>query len=80
MGIPIIVGAQVGETSILTRAALTVASTFRDILLAQEGGFGTYLLKHDIVEPSLMIGKGAKLSIDSITDDSGFGLDYLPMW
>jgi len=78
MGIPIIVGAQVGETSILTRAALTVASTFRDILLAQEGGFGTYLLKHDIVEPSLMIGKGAKLSIDSITDDSGFGLDYLP--
>ena len=42
-GIPIIIGAQVGETSILTRAALTVANQYRDILLAQEGAFGTYL-------------------------------------
>jgi L-alanine-DL-glutamate epimerase-like enolase superfamily enzyme len=34
-GIPIIVGAQVGETSILTRVALTVANRYRDILIAQ---------------------------------------------
>ena len=77
MGIPIIIGAQVGETSILTRAALTVAHAYRDILLAQEGAFGTRLLKYDIVEPSLMIGQGAKLSIASITDNAGFGLNYI---
>ncbi len=77
LGIPIIVGAQVGETSILTRAALTVANAYRNILLAQEGAFGTHLLRHDIIEPSLMIGKGAKLSIDSIADNTGFGLNYI---
>ena len=52
LNVPIIIGAQVGETSILTRAALTVAITYRDILLAQEGAFGTYLLKRDKVDRS----------------------------
>ena len=53
-GIPLIVGAQVGETSLLTRAALTVANAFRPHILFQEGGFGTQLLAYDIVTPSLM--------------------------
>jgi L-alanine-DL-glutamate epimerase-like enolase superfamily enzyme len=57
IGIPIIIGAQVGETSILTRAALTLANQYRDILLAQEGAFGTYLLEHDLTETPLMFGK-----------------------
>jgi len=55
-GIPIIIGAQVGETSILTRAAITLANTCRDILVAQEGAFGTYLLERDMVEPSIKFG------------------------
>lgn len=50
---PLIIGAQVGETSILTRAALTVANAFRKNIIAQEGGFGTKLLKYDIVDPEL---------------------------
>jgi L-alanine-DL-glutamate epimerase-like enolase superfamily enzyme len=53
MGFPIIIGAQVGETSILTRAALTLANHYRDILLAQEGAFGTYLLERDIADSTL---------------------------
>jgi len=59
--IPIIVGAQVGETSVLTRAALTVAHDAGTSLLAQEGAFGTFLLEHDVCEPSLMFGAGGVL-------------------
>ena len=74
IGIPIIIGAQVGETSILTRAALTVANQYRDILLAQEGAFGTYLLEHDITKTPLMFGKGGKLDPQSFSGQPGFGL------
>src|SRR5262249_28360113 len=54
----IIVGAQVGETSLLTRAALTVAHAAGDALVAQEGAFGTRLLTRDICDPPLMFGAG----------------------
>ncbi len=60
--IPIIIGAQVGETSILTRAALTVANAYREILLGQEGAFGTHLLEHDITQQPIMFGKRGLLS------------------
>jgi L-Ala-D/L-Glu epimerase / N-acetyl-D-glutamate racemase len=75
-GIPIIIGAQVGETSILTRAALTVANQFRDSLLAQEGAFGTYLLEHDITDTPLMFGKGGRLDATFISGQSGLGLTF----
>jgi L-alanine-DL-glutamate epimerase-like enolase superfamily enzyme len=73
-GIPIIIGAQVGETSLLTRAALTVANQYRDNLLAQEGAFGTYLLEHDITDPPLMFGKGGTLDPQTLCGQLGFGL------
>ncbi|HNP30106.1 MAG TPA: enolase C-terminal domain-like protein [Nitrospirales bacterium] len=76
-GIPIIIGAQVGETSILTRAALTVANQYRDNLLAQEGGFGTYLLEHDITDSPLMFGKGGRLDAGFISDQPGLGLTFV---
>lgn len=65
-GIPIIIGSQVGETSILTRAALTVANAHREILLAQEGAYGTHLLEYDLIDPPLMFGKGGILTIEQI--------------
>lgn len=71
-----IVGAQVGETSLLTRAALTLVNNFRDIVLAQEGACGTYLLEHDIFNPILMFGAGGKIvqsQLDAL-DCDGFGL------
>lgn len=73
-GIPIIIGAQVGETSILTRAALTVANQSREILLAQEGAFGTYLLEYDIMNIPLMFGQSGKLEPHHLVGQPGLGL------
>lgn len=74
--IGIIIGAHVGETSLLTRAALTVAQAARDILLAQEGAFGTHLLAHDVIEPPLMFGAAGMLDVSDhpIAGRPGFGL------
>ncbi|MBI5450816.1 MAG: hypothetical protein HY940_05610 [Gammaproteobacteria bacterium] len=74
--LPVIIGAQVGETSLLTRAALTLANATRDILLAQEGAFGTYLLDYDMCSPELKFGVGGRLDIDTtgIAERLGFGL------
>lgn len=62
-GIPVIVGAHVGETSVMSRAALTVAHSAGDLLLAQEGAFGTHLLARDVAEPPLMFGAGGELQV-----------------
>jgi len=56
----------VGETSILTRAALTIANSYRDIVIAQEGAFGTHLLEKDICEPSIMFGAGGILQASKV--------------
>lgn len=76
LGIPIIIGAQVGETSVLTRAALTVANTYRDTLVAQEGAFGTLLLERDLCDPSLMFGAAGQLDARVVTGP-GLGLARL---
>ncbi len=79
-GIPVVVGAQVGETSLLTRAALTTATAARDHLLAQEGAFGTYLLESDPCEPELRFGEKGRLDIRPYAqaDRHGFGLQVKP--
>ncbi len=74
LGIPVIVGAQVGETSILTRAGLAVAERYRDIVRAQEGAFGTHLLAYDLCEPPLMFGYAGRLAADSYATRPGLGL------
>ncbi len=61
-GLGVIVGAHVGETSLLTRAGLTAASAAGDQLLAQEGAFGTFLLAHDICEDPIMFGRGGQIT------------------
>jgi L-alanine-DL-glutamate epimerase-like enolase superfamily enzyme len=71
--IKIIVGAQVGETSLLTRSALTVAHAYKDIVVAQEGAFGTLLLQSDVCEPPLMFGKKGKLDFKPV-QEHGFQL------
>lgn len=66
--IPLVIGAQVGETSILTRAALTIANEYRENIFAQEGAYGTLLLETDVTDNPLMFkNKGlldAKKSLD----------------
>ena len=59
--IPVIVGAQVGETSLLSRAGLVAARAAGDNLLAHEGAFGTLLLESDVAYPPLMFGPGGVL-------------------
>ncbi len=80
LGLALIVGAQVGETSLLTRAALIVAQAAPDIVIAQEGAFGTMLLESDAMEPSLMFGIEGKLDVASSRLDRspGFGLTPMP--
>ena len=70
------VAEQVGETSILTRAALTVANQCRDNLLAQEWAFGNYLLEHDITNTPLMFGKGGRLDPQPLSRQLGLGLSF----
>ena len=79
-GLAMIVGAHVGETSLLTRAALTVASCGHDILLAQEGAFGTHLLTHDVVEPPIMFGAGGILDAAALglATAPGLGIEISP--
>ena len=76
-GIPIILGAQVGETSILTRAGLAVMNAHRGNLVGAEGAFGTYLLKRDLTEPSLRFGRGGYLAPDQFLKAQGSGLGLM---
>jgi len=74
--IGLIVGAQVGETSLLTRTALPVARAAGDALVAQEGAFGTRLLAHDVCDPPLMFGQGGVLDAAAfpMLRRAGFGI------
>ena len=73
LGMGVIVGAQVGETSILTRAGLTAMQAARPVLVASEGAFGTHLLREDLTTESLMFGDGGILTLANV-DAPGLGL------
>ena len=75
-GMSIIVGAHVGETSVLTRAGLIVARAAGADLLAQEGAFGTHLLETDVAIPPLMFGRAGMLNADAhaLSTRGGWGL------
>ena len=79
-GVAIIVGAQVGETSVLTRAGLIVARAAGGDLLAQEGAFGTHLLEVDVAIPPLMFGRAGVLNADAhaLSTRAGWGLPLRP--
>ena len=77
-GLRVIVGAHVGETSLLTRAALTVARAAGDALAGQEGAFGTHLLERDVVERPLMFGAAGRLDAAAFAAAPGWGLDVRP--
>ena len=62
-GWPIIIGAHVGETSVLTRAAMLVAAAAGEHLAAQEGAFGSWLIEREPVSPSLRWGRGGALDL-----------------
>lgn len=76
-GFELIAGAHVGETSVLTRAALTLAAQAGAALLGQEGAVGTHLLAHDVVPTPLMFGPQGVLDIGDhpCCHRPGLGLD-----
>lgn len=53
----VVVGAQVGETSILARAGLAIAAAAGDRLVGYEGAYGTRLLTEDVALPSIGFGR-----------------------
>jgi hypothetical protein len=55
----------VGETSLLTRAALVVSSAAGDSLIAHEGAFGDYLVEREPVSPMLKFGRHGLLDLNS---------------
>ena len=75
-GMDVILGAHVGETSLLTRAAMTVGHALSKAPLAREGAFGRFLLKQDISQSSLTFGKSGILNPDRylLSRNSGLGL------
>lgn len=76
--VPVIVGAQVGESSLLTRVAMTVAQAAGDALLGQEGAFGTHLLETDAADPPLMFGQAGILDAAPLrfAEKAGWGLSW----
>ncbi len=74
-GMKIIVGAQVGETSILARAGIVAARAAAADLVAFEGAFGTRLLVRDAVTPSIGFGYRGRVRLDQC---GGTGLGLTP--
>jgi L-alanine-DL-glutamate epimerase-like enolase superfamily enzyme len=80
-GLGVIVGAQVGETSLLTRAGIALAQAGGDSVLASEGAFGTHLLVDDLTAEPLMFGRRGLVPADRLEDlrrRPGLGLDPVP--
>ena len=73
-GVDVIVGAQVGETSVLTRAALSIAEMRGKHCVAQEGAYGTYLLSGDMTRSTLIFGRQGLLRPHDLGSKARFGL------
>ena len=64
-GLGVLLGCHVGETGILTRAGLALASACGADLIAAECAYGGYLLARDLVRPRLRFGSGGTLRAPS---------------
>lgn len=79
-GIDVILGAHVGETSLLTRAALVVEHGMQNKPLAREGAYGKILLKQDVSTPSVRFGRNGILRPDNFqfSSKNGLGIQVNP--
>jgi len=62
----VIVGAQVGETSILARAGIAAARAAGASLIGFEAAFGTRLLARDATVPTLRFGRGGRVDLSGL--------------
>lgn len=72
-GLPVVVGAQVGETSILARAGIVAAQAAGASLVGFEGAFGTRLLARDATTTSLRFGYRGRVDLAAL-ESTGSGL------
>ncbi len=72
--IPVIVGCQVGETSVLARAGIAAAAAAGSSLVAFEGGYGVHLLARDIAAPSITFDRRGAIVPGTAFDASVPGL------
>jgi L-alanine-DL-glutamate epimerase-like enolase superfamily enzyme len=61
LGMKVIVGAQVGETSALTRAGFLLSSALSHNVWAHEGAYGKLLLEEDPFREYYQLGKEGKV-------------------
>ena len=75
-GLNTIVGAHVGETSILTRAGIVLIQYLKNSQLAAEGAFGTHLLTRDLATEPLQFERNGQLRLSrtSCLAQPGLGL------
>ncbi len=76
MNIGVILGSQVGETSLLCRAGLCVANDLDNQLIAAEGAYSDHLLKQDPFYPKLRFDKYGLIATDMslLLSQNGFGM------
>jgi L-alanine-DL-glutamate epimerase-like enolase superfamily enzyme len=79
-GLDIILGAHVGETSLLTRAALSMGQALQHPPRAREGAYGKILLRSDLTSVPLQFQYGGRLSPAryKLASKPGLGIDVLP--
>jgi L-alanine-DL-glutamate epimerase-like enolase superfamily enzyme len=72
-GIELIIGAQVGETAILTRASIALVRCIDHQVRTMEGAFGTLFLMEDLTDPSIQFGQNGNLNLTDFinSDDKG---------
>lgn len=74
-GFAVLIGAHVGETSVLTRVGRCLARAAGDALMAMEGAAGLLQLEWEPVAPVLQIGAGGRVDTSGI---GPFGLGLTP--
>jgi L-alanine-DL-glutamate epimerase-like enolase superfamily enzyme len=78
LGLELIVGAHVGETSLLARAGIAAAAAAGPRLAGYEGAYGAHLLLRDPAAPSLTFGRDGRVAPGLTFDPAapGWGLRW----
>ena len=77
--IPIILGSFVGETSILSRLWLVVASRCDPDLFAAEGAYSTHLLQTDITNTPIIVQPPGTIDVpETVINSAGLGIEISP--
>lgn len=71
----VIIGAQVGETSILARAGVALARAAGERVCGVECAYGPLLLSQDVARPSVRFGVSGHISSDQFVGEPGLGLE-----